>query len=389
MKILLVNTNYYPRFIGGAEKSVQALAEGLVSNGFQVTTLCLGAENKKYIHNGVSVIQWKYKNIYDPFEKSFAPSLAQKLIWHFKDSYIFQFQKEMLSLFKTLQPDIVHTHNLAGFGSEVWKMANQSKIKTIHSLRDYYLQCYKTTKYRNDANCNSLCADCSGLSIKKKKNSQFVHYLIGISDFILKDHLKNGYFPSIPNQIIYNGVPYKKAIRKPINSTPIKFGYIGRLNKAKGVAYMLDEFQNIDTRKFQLKIAGEEVSEFEKYKKNPSIEFMGVVPSEEFFNQIDILIVPSLWNEPFGRVVIEGVSAGKLVLGSNRGAIPEIINNENLIFEPLKGELSQKINELIENKEIIHTINIQNDIDKFNMEKVIEDHIFVYNKIYGKSDIQD
>ena len=40
------------------------------------------------------------------------------------------------------------------------------------------------------------------------------------------------------------------------------------------------------------------------------------------------MIIPSLWNEPFGRVVIEAYSHNKPVIGANRGGIPEIIKRK-------------------------------------------------------------
>lgn len=50
---------------------------------------------------------------------------------------------------------------------------------------------------------------------------------------------------------------------------------------------------------------------------------------------IDILAVPS-WNEPFGRVVVEGMAAGCIVIGTQAGGIPEIITHgtDGLLVPP-------------------------------------------------------
>ena len=55
------------------------------------------------------------------------------------------------------------------------------------------------------------------------------------------------------------------------------------------------------------------------------VEFVGWVPSNAFLDTIDFLIVPSVWNEPFGRIVVEAFSRGVPVLGSRTGGIPELI----------------------------------------------------------------
>ena len=40
----------------------------------------------------------------------------------------------------------------------------------------------------------------------------------------------------------------------------------------------------------------------------------------------DVAVVPSIWEEPFGRTVIEGLSTGRPVLASRGGGIPEILD---------------------------------------------------------------
>jgi glycosyltransferase involved in cell wall biosynthesis len=52
------------------------------------------------------------------------------------------------------------------------------------------------------------------------------------------------------------------------------------------------------------------------------IEFLGFVPSQDFFGGVDILIVPS-WEEPFGLVVLEAMAAGIPVIATNRGGPAE------------------------------------------------------------------
>ena len=47
----------------------------------------------------------------------------------------------------------------------------------------------------------------------------------------------------------------------------------------------------------------------------------------------DLIVVPSIYQEQYGRVIQEGVASGSLVIGSNVGAIPEIISDKDLIFE--------------------------------------------------------
>ncbi|HCC6428424.1 TPA: group 1 glycosyl transferase, partial [Klebsiella pneumoniae] len=60
MKIIIVNSLYYPYKFGGAEVSVQLLAEGLVARGITVKVITLNnkKEIERFNHNGVEVVSF-------------------------------------------------------------------------------------------------------------------------------------------------------------------------------------------------------------------------------------------------------------------------------------------------------------------------------------------
>ena len=61
----------------------------------------------------------------------------------------------------------------------------------------------------------------------------------------------------------------------------------------------------------------------------------------KFMQNTDLSIVPSEWNEQYGRVIQESIACGSIVIGSNIGAIPEILIDKDFIFET-KNEISLK-----------------------------------------------
>lgn len=68
MKILIVNTLYYPDKVGGAEVSTQLLAEGLVRAGMEVSVACATGTGMDSISelNGVKVYRLRNANLYWP-----------------------------------------------------------------------------------------------------------------------------------------------------------------------------------------------------------------------------------------------------------------------------------------------------------------------------------
>ena len=123
MKILIFNTLYSPNQIGGAEKSVQLLAEELLLAKHEPIVVC--TSNKDYISyiNGVKVYYVKTNNLYWNYHAK-EKNKYIKPLWHIIDSYNILVSRKVSAIFKTENPDIVHTNNLAGFSDIVWKIAN-------------------------------------------------------------------------------------------------------------------------------------------------------------------------------------------------------------------------------------------------------------------------
>jgi glycosyltransferase involved in cell wall biosynthesis len=73
-------------------------------------------------------------------------------------------------------------------------------------------------------------------------------------------------------------------------------------------------------------------------------------------NCFDVLALPSLtrstWKEQYGRVIGEAMACGLPVVGSDSGAIPEVIGNAGLVVkEGDAGALASAIERLIQNRD--------------------------------------
>ncbi|MFT6989700.1 MAG: glycosyltransferase involved in cell wall biosynthesis, partial [Paraglaciecola sp.] len=173
MKILIFNTLYSPNFQGGAEKSVQILAETLSKAGIQVEVCTTSNRNEMKTLNGVKITYVKVKNLYWLYGKSKKNPIL-KALWHLIDSLNVFSSYQIARIVKKSNPDVIHTNNLAGFSVNVWKIARNMKIPIVHTLRDYYLSCPRSTRYKNNTICKKSCFDCSLYSIPKKKLSNDV-----------------------------------------------------------------------------------------------------------------------------------------------------------------------------------------------------------------------
>jgi len=87
---------------------------------------------------------------------------------------------------------------------------------------------------------------------------------------------------------------------------------------------------------------GPQVEELRAWMEKPELRervfYLGLLPKEQlwsFYQAIDTLIVPSLtlphWKEQFGGVLADGMAMGLPIIGSDSGAIPEVIGPAGLV----------------------------------------------------------
>nr|WP_321453623.1 glycosyltransferase family 4 protein [uncultured Carboxylicivirga sp.] len=384
-KLLIVNTLYYPNHIGGAELSVQTIAEG-VKDVYEVSVLTVALDNKykREVVNGVNVYRiptygFKYGN--------YPKNMVLKLMWHLLHNFNPVKDYFLKKVINRIKPDLIHTNNVLGLSTIIWKVGKKKHIPIIHTLRDRGLLC-PWHMLKNGKVCNKQCRFCKTYTVIRKKHSINVDCLVSISNDIKKSYLGEGYFyKNKKSIIIYNGVEDRLChFEKTINKE-IKFGYLGTISIEKGVDVLIDTFNTLCG--YSLFIAGDNTTSrsLEIIKKciNKDVVFLGKVNGYEFLKSIDVLIVPSSFREPFGRVVIEAFSLGIPVIVSNHGAFPEIVieNKTGWFFEASNSndlkETIIRISNLSEEDRRQIGLNCRKEYEaKYTQEHVLNEYLKLY-----------
>ena len=130
--------------------------------------------------------------------------------------------------------------------------------------------------------------------------------------------------------------------------------FVGRLIPIKGPKLIMEVAKSLPKINFVFigdgPLAGEIAEEVRNY---PNVTFVGKVNNEKrnyYYHAADIFVLPSLYEEAFGKVAIEALFCGKPVIGSKRGAIPDIITPEvGRVIEPTVENFRREIEELFRN----------------------------------------
>lgn len=387
MRILFVNTFYFPNMPGGAEQSVKLLAEGLVQANNEVGVFCIDkeiVEQDVKDYNGVKI----FRNSSYKFDltKKKNSKIMQKIYGYYNGKCAKDFEKVCASF----KPDIIHTNSLYGIPKHIWKVANKLSIPTIHTIRDTGL----LSPVKFDRKCNPFIKYIH--RIYMKKFSKYVTAVTAPSEYTLSTSLKVIPFKNAKiKKCIFNSVKIdyekmKKIIesKKSRTSKKIKFMYAGRLVSFKGIEHMLISFSEIDNKECELHICGTgEMKNYveDKAKKDSRIKYHGKLSNDELakcYEECDVVIVPSYWPEPFGRVLIEGNMYGLPVIAGNCGGMPEIIKNTKAgeLYTPKNvEELKINMTKMLDRNKIKKYLpKIEKNIGIYDIEYQVKAYIELY-----------
>lgn len=348
MKVLLVNSLYAPDEAGGAERAVRIIAEALLQRGLDVTVACLSPRGRlaRDAVGGVTVVRLPLANIYHPFERSAPRPAWQRALWHFIDDWNPVMARRLGRVMDEVRPDVVNLHNLAGFSSAAISAAHRRGTPVVQTLHDYYFACPRTAMFRHGAICATPCGGCRALTWRRRRASRRVELAAGVSAAMLEPLIAAGAFPHAQRRVV---VPNPNAPADAAGAAPgcrqppgarLRLGFLGRLDVTKGLETLIAAMRQLRDLPVSLAIAGTGPADYESQLRAAAaglpIRFLGHVAPAALFRQIDLLVTPSAWREPFGRVVQEAFAAGVPVLGAASGAIPEVIGTTGagLCFPP-------------------------------------------------------
>ena len=340
MKVALVSSSYHPYYKGGGEYSVKYLAEKLVAQGVEALVITAFHQAKIETINGVKVYRVRHPNIYWSYESDRQPGY-KKLTWHAIESYNPRVANRVGEVLRREQPDVLHIRNVEDFSPYVAKVARQHGIPVVVTLNSYTWLCPKATMFKRGSNCATQCLSCRLLTYPKKVLSRHVNAVVGVSQFLVDRHQQYGYFPSAQASVIYTSAEPQPQPLPATENDFITFGYLGRIHPTKGVHQIIEAFQRLPAP-HRLLIAGDGPLDYVRQCQrraagNERITLLGKYPAGDFYPQVDVMMISSLWNEPFPRVLVEAYAFGRPVVAANTGGTPERVveGQTGWIYDPL------------------------------------------------------
>ncbi|MGM9506510.1 glycosyltransferase family 4 protein [Larkinella sp. GY13] len=350
MKILSIHNEYLIK--GGEDESRKAEVAILEEFGNSVTS---------FIENNAKVSQLS------------KVSVALRTLWS-QDSY-----KYVKQLLRSQKHDVMHVQNFFPLISpSVYYAAKSENVPVVQAVRNYRLICPSATMYRD----GQVCDTCVSKSLKtpailhkcyrdNRGATTTVTTMLAIHKLLPTWKQVDAFIcisQFIRQKMIDGGFPVEKIYVKPNFVYPdpglsiVKEDYVvyvGRLQTEKGIEHLLEAHSLIGST-VHLKIIGEGplAPEVISYSKKNNVEYLGklsLLDTYDVIGKARILVIPSVWHEPFGRVVVEAYAKGTAVIGSRMGGIPELIEDgvTGYTYEGGNAEdLAKKIEFLYQNPQL-------------------------------------
>ena len=355
---------------GGAETHLYSLVKLQIEGGYDVSILLLGKDQLNFVSlesqfNDLNVNLLRFKG---PKKlQGINPLSICRGIGYFKNNKF----------------DIIHTHtprsDLLVYISNLFISNKSKRIVTIHGKYGTYLQ------------GNYFIDLLRKIFVKQQsKIWKTAANVIVISESI-KDWLKD-LNPSINPTVIPYGIEVQPMTnKKPKTST---LGYLGKLNKNKGIEDLIDVYANLLKKENFNKLepnlliggVGSEnyIKSLNKKISNKNIQFLGYVEDRySFFNSIEIFIFPS-YSEGLGLVLLEAMSHGVLCITRDVTPMNSIINNgENGFLFKDNNELLEKIERALKLNSLEKETMIKSALEKIEKSYSIMQMYLSIDKAYN------
>lgn len=383
LRILLIS-DHYPPFIGGAHRQTQLLGAELQKRGHMVNVVTMWQPGMAATEddNGVTVHRLKDLRtaVADMLPTQQKADGKQRHHPAYPDLITVRGLRQVVDRF---QPDIIHAYGWFTYSLAV--ALQNREIPVLISARDYAYGCATRTLVHNGENACSgpalgKCLQCAGHlygmpkgtlavlgselgnRLLKRKVTGIHSISTYVQEMVHRDFF-NGKTVDLAEDIIpsfrenrHNKVdsadPALQAYVKQLPNKPYIL-FVGALRRVKGVHHLLAAYQQLHNAPPLVLIGTREFDTPEHFP--PNVHVLENFPHRAVmaaWERASFGVIPSLWAEPLGSVVYEGMSQGKAVIGTKPGGHTDMIADGETGLLVAQGDvtgLTQAMQRLIDN----------------------------------------
>lgn len=369
MRILFLTNFYPPHEIGGQERSCMQVVEGLKARGHEALVLtsthgvngpdARAGDVLRSLYLEMDLTPWRHSIQFFTRRKARERhnlEILKSLVAEYRPDALFMWgmwnlPRSLPVLAEELMP-----------GRVVYRFAEY--WPTLPSQHEFYWRATGRRWYSRLLK-GALGRVALGMLAREEEAQKLRFDHVICVSAATRDRLVELDVPVAHAEIIHTGLDleaYPPPALPTGDDQPLRLLYAGRLAADKGVETAILAVAVLKSQAgappVSLSLAGSGLEDYTarlhalaaEHGLDDRVTFLGWVPNEEMpalMRLHDALLVPSIWPEPFARVVLEGMAAGLVVVATPAGGTGEIVKDgdNGLLFAPGNHlELAEKIN---------------------------------------------
>lgn len=425
LSVLNIAELYPPGYAGGAALYVHDTCLYLAQKGHDIRVLCTESnETSPYTIREEIIDSVKIYRLNLPYFRDNDPGGGMLSIAKWKE-HCAKTIKAVEKIVADWQPDLVQFHTPYSLIEECLPIFLQRTIPIVGMTHDFWTICLRLSLSQSPTN-----SICSGPSNLKCLECNYSYWDQTHTKALLKLPLriaKLGFFPayrlSSRNKLRHHidglicvskcmAEAHQGHIKGEVRHislgidltqlprlfndrprSPIRFGFVGGFVDYKGIWDILDISASLKKKgyKFEIHIWGPKQTETPLIERDIQdvVKLRGLYTPEEIwkvYEEMDILLIPSRWNEPYGRVIQEAAAAKVPSIATRIGGITEQIRDgiDGLLFKYRDREdLEKQMIKVIENPDLIKKF-ISNLWKVINTKDAVQEMEEFYLEILSK-----
>ena len=344
MRVLLAH-NYF-HVVGGADRFYHGVGRVLAAHGHDVAYLAPADDRNP---------ETPWSSYFPTPAEYRTGSLAVRIGGFPRMVYSRKSRESCRRLIADFRPDIAHAFAVhVRLTPSVLDACREARVPVVMSCNDYKLICPNSRLYTGGLLCercrggkfyhatfNRCLHDSSVFSLAGTLEA-YVHRWLDIYRKNVHTFLFASRFMARKTEEFWGAGTFRwRMLRNPFDSPAhsLRQGYrdyllyFGRLTGEKGVDVLLRAMSQCPEAVLRVVGDGPEESALRALRDTLSprnVEFVGPRWGAELDAELGdarFVVVPSVWHENFPYVILQAFAAGKAVIGTDRGGIPELVRN--------------------------------------------------------------
>lgn len=373
MRILVLSNFYPPYFIGGYELGCRDVVEALQQRGHDVNVL-----TSSYGLTSAAKTPGIYRCLETDLGLKLDGSSGDLFKILKKES---RNRRAFARVCREFAPQVLYVWNATHISISIPLTAQQAGLRVCYFVSDHWLSDWESDalyslksrsphKFYRRLLWKSLVGSLNASRVLPAERLDFANVQFA-SSFLKREAMKANKDVSKAD-VIHWGVDVGLFHRRRRSGKGCRLLYVGQLAQHKGVHTAVQALKMIVTdpthRSTTLTIIGGPDYENRLHRLVESlglehrVRFTGLVPRDQLpgiYQDHDILLFPSIWEEPFSLTLLEAMASGLAVVGTCTGGTSEILKHEvNALIFPKEdaSECARQVTRLLDNDRLLDAL---------------------------------